>query len=186
MTATILLMLEITGVVFGLLYVIGAVNEKWWCWPFGIMNVIAYGVSMYFSKMYGESILQVLYFILSIYGWLNWQKKGAEVKVSSVSSKELLITVLVSLFLFVVFYKLLVFWGGDLPFWDALTNGFAIGATYLVARKKIENWIFWIYIDLALTAILFYKGMYFYSFLYVVFTVFALAGWFEWKRKLSK
>lgn len=180
------LALEIAGVTFGLLYVIGAVLEKWWCWPFGILGVLFYGISTYFSNMYGESILQVFYFFLSIYGWINWTNKTSEIKVSKVSFKELMFTIVLSLISFVLFYRLLLFMKGDLPFWDALTNGFAIGATYLVARKKIENWIFWVFIDIALTIILWHKSMYFYSVLYFVYTVVAITGFFEWRKKFLK
>jgi nicotinamide mononucleotide transporter len=183
---TVLFQLEIVGLVFGLTYVIGAILEKWWCWPAGIIGVLCYGTSMYFSQMYGESMLQVVYIFISIYGWINWQKNSTEpsVQISKASQSELLGTIAISTLMSVVFYFLLTTLNGALPFWDALTNGFAIGATYLVARKKIENWHFWIAIDIVLSILLYYKGYYFYSLLYAIYTFMAILGWKAWKQKL--
>jgi nicotinamide mononucleotide transporter len=183
---TVLFQLEIVGLVFGLTYVIGAILEKWWCWPAGIIGVLCYGTSMYFSEMYGESMLQVVYIFISVYGWINWQKNSTEpsVQISKASQSELLGTVTISTLISVVFYFLLTTLNGALPFWDALTNGFAIGATYLVARKKIENWHFWIAIDIVLSILLYYKGYYFYSLLYAIYTFMAILGWKAWKQKL--
>jgi nicotinamide mononucleotide transporter len=183
---TVLFQLEIVGLVFGLTYVIGAILEKWWCWPAGIIGVLCYGTSMYFSEMYGESMLQVVYIYISVYGWINWQKNSTEpsVQISKASQSELLGTVTISTLISVVFYFLLTTLNGALPFWDALTNGFAIGATYLVARKKIENWHFWIAIDIVLSILLYYKGYYFYSLLYAIYTFMAILGWKAWKQKL--
>lgn len=181
----IIFSIESIGVCFGLLYVIGAIYERWWCWPAGIAGVSLYGFSMFQAEIYGESILQVLYIFLSFYGWFNWQKSEKNVlKVSFTSTKELLLTVLGSIFVFYLFYLLLQYFKSEFPFWDALTNGFAIGATYLIARKKIENWIFWIAIDLILFIILYIKGFYFYSGLYLIYTFMAIIGWRQWKKAL--
>lgn len=178
------MLLEIFGLLFGLVYVLGAILEKWWCWPAGIVSVILYGISMYFSDIYGESSLQIIYVFISLYGWLNWRVKKENIAISKSSNKELFLTLVSSALLSVGFYYSLVFLKGDLPFWDALTNGFAIGATWLVARKKIENWAIWIAVDLILTIILWHKQMYFYSVLYFVYTFMAIIGWQEWKKKL--
>jgi nicotinamide mononucleotide transporter len=178
--------IEIFGVGFGLLYVIGAIAEKWWCWPAGIIGVILYSFSMYHSAMYGESMLQVAYVFVAAYGWINWRASSNQILISNTRYSELVYVLLVSAILSFGFYYLLLCLNGALPFWDAITNGFAIGATYLVARKKIENWIFWVFIDIALSIILFYKGFYFYGVLYIIYTFMAIIGWVKWRQKLLK
>jgi nicotinamide mononucleotide transporter len=179
--------IEGLGVIFGMLYIIGAILEKWWCWPAGIIGVSIYGVSMFQAEIYGESILQLLYITISFYGWKNWSNtRGKKLSVSFSSSKELLLTIMTSIILFYFFWRLLNYFESSFPFWDALTNGFAIGATYLVARKKIENWFFWIFIDIILSIILYLKGFYFYSGLYLIYTFTAILGLNQWKKALLK
>lgn len=180
-----ILSLESLGVIFGIIYIIGAILEKWWCWPAGIIGVSIYGISMLQAEIYGESILQILYVVLSIYGWINWYRSKEKLfSISYTSTIEIFFTILGSLIVFYMFWLLLKYFESSFPFWDALTNGFAIGATYLVARKKIENWIFWIFIDIVLSIILYIKGFYFYSGLYIIYTFMAVIGWKQWKKAL--
>ena len=183
-----MIILEIIGVLFGLIYVVGAVFEKSWCWPAGIIGVSIYGISMYKAGIYGESMLQSLYILISIYGWRNWVNKINEKPeiITKTSFHEFLLVVFSSFVFTYLFWVLLTYFESNLPFWDAITNGFAIGATYLVARKKIENWILWIFIDITLSVILFLKGFYFYSGLYIVYTFIAIFGWKQWEKKISK
>lgn len=177
--------LEGLGVIFGIIYIVGAILEKWWCWPAGIIGVSIYGISMFQAEIYGESFLQILYVAISFYGWINWSNsKENHFTITYSSAKEIFFTVLGSLIVFYIFWLLLKYFESSLPFWDALTNGFAIGATFLVARKKIENWIFWIFIDIILSIILFVKGFYFYSGLYLTYTFIAILGWHQWKKAL--
>jgi nicotinamide mononucleotide transporter len=171
----IFLLIEIAGLIFGLLYVLGAIAEKWWCWPAGMAGVTFYGISMYYSQMYGESMLQSGYFLLSLYGWINWKSKKDEIMVSHTSAGEMLTVLAAGGVMFAGFYHLLVYLNGALPFWDALTNGFALSATYLTARKKIENWLLWIVIDIILCTVLFVK-----DFIFTVCSMVFIPLWLFW------
>lgn len=177
--------LEIIGFVFGIIYVIGAVMEKWWCWPAGLLTIIAYGISTYQLALYGEFSLQFVYFFITVYGWQQWQfSKNEALAVSKSSLSSLYIIIGIALLCTVLFYYLLSYLNGSNPFWDSLTNGFAIVATYLVAKKKIENWLFWIPIDIVLSCLMFYRGMPFWGSLYIAYTLFAIWGYFQWRTKL--
>ena len=179
-------LIEITGLIFGVVYVIAAIYEKWWCWPSGLVAISAYAVSTYTMGLWGEFSLQFFYFFLTVYGWYKWRNNEEDEIFITNSSQKLLYKILViGLVSTVLFYFILLYLEGTNPFWDALTNGFAIVATYLVAQKKIENWLLWIPIDLILMALMYYRGYHFYSVLYLLYALFAIRGYFEWKKKLA-
>lgn len=180
-----LLIIEILGLLFGLLYVFFMIKEKWVSWPLGILAVILYGYSCYKFKIYGEMSLQIAYVFISIFGWYNWTKNKTQVfKVSKMNSNKIIQAILVGLFLSFIFYFPLKYFNGSFPKVDALTNGFAISATYLAAKKKIENWCFWVPIDIVISGMMFNKGMYFYMVLYLCYSIFAIFGYIQWKKQL--
>lgn len=180
--------IEILGLLLGISYVIGAIFEQKWCWFVGILASIFYAISVFHYKLYGEFFLQFFYVGVSIYGLFTWSKNtNSESLAISYSSFKLFLQIIaVGSLLTLLFYFLLHYFGGSFPFWDALTNGFGITTTYLTARKKIENWLFWIIIDAILSYILYLKGMPFYSALYFIYLLFAIYGFFQWKMSLKK
>lgn len=195
MEINFLQLIEIVGLVAGIAYVIGAILEKKWCWYFGIIATIVYGTSTYFYQLYGEFALQFFYLGISFYGISQWNKTNKEDVLSleendvfiSWSSPALLIkTLLVGTLLSAIIYAALVYFNGDFRFWDATTTGFGIVATYLTAKKKIENWIFWIIIDIILCVMMYLKGMPLYAILYVVYVGFAAFGLYKWNREFKK
>ena len=188
---------EYIGLITGILYVIGAVLEKKWCWYFGILAVISYGISTYFYKLYGEFILQFFYLALSIYGLFQWSKHTDEddlslkeydttLKIEFSSFKFLMYNIIVGVLLSFILYIGLVYFKSTFPFWDAITSGFGIIATYMTVKKKIDNWIIWIVIDIILSIILYLKGMPFYSILYIVYVGFATLGFYNWNKEMNK
>lgn len=196
MIANYLKFIEILGLLFGIAYVIGAILEKKWCWYAGIVATILYAISVFQYQLYGEFILQFFYLAVSVYGLSLWAKKSepeilelenANTLSVSDSSFSFLITILLmGSLLSTAFYFVLIYFNGSFPFWDAITSGFGISTTYMTAKKKIENWIFWIAIDIILSIILFMKGMPFYSVLYLIYTISAVIGFITWKKELNK
>lgn len=196
-TASILKAIEIIGLFTGLTYVVGAILEKQWCWYFGITATISYAISTYFFKLYGEFVLQFFYLAIAFYGLYQWRSSNVDLlSIEDVSEKKLKIGyssiqflainfVLGSLLSYLI-YLALIYFESTYPFWDAITSGFGIIATYMTVKKKIENWIIWIIIDFILCIILYLKQMPFYSALYFVYIAFAILGFFRWKKEISK
>lgn len=193
MTPETLSIIEILGLLFGVAYVIGAILEKKWCWYVGIIATILYAISVFHYQLYGEFIVQFFYLAVSVYGLFLWQKKTDQVlelqetdelKISHSSISFLTATFIMGSLFSVAFYFILVYFDGSFPFFDALTSGFGVSTTYMTAKKKIENWIFWIIIDIVLMIILYQKQMFFYSGLYGIYAVFAAFGWFQWKEEI--
>lgn len=132
-------------------------------------------------------ILQVFYVVLGIYGWYSWtDKKQDQLQISNLAFKYYLPILIAALFLSLGFYFPLKALNSSLPLLDALSNGFAITATFLASRKKIENWLLWVPVDLLISYMMYLKGMPFYLILYIFYTIFAIYGFYQWKKELSK
>lgn len=178
--------IEILGLVFGLFYIISMIKEKWYSWPFGILAVTLYGISCYHSKLFGESSLQVIYVMISFYGWFFWKKNNYDdVKVSKLKLNGYIFYLLFALSLTGLTYFILSKLDSELPILDSITNGFAITATLMAARKKIDNWIFWVPINILTVYMMWDREMPFYAILYMCYGLFAIVGYFQWKKNLA-
>ena len=159
--------------------------EKWYSWLFGIIAVSLYGFSCYHYKIYGEMFLQAIYVIISMYGLYSWKhflKK--ELRISKLEPREWIFYLIVALILCAITFFILQALQGELPILDALTNGFAIVATYLAARKKIDNWLIWIPVNIVTIYMMLNREMPFYAILYLCYGLFAIVGFIQWKKNL--
>lgn len=182
-------LLEWVGVFFGIASVLFSMMRMVWVYPTGIISVIIYIYLAFVYKLYADAGVNGYYFIMSVYGWYFWangKPQNAKVVISANSSRENLIslTILVVSFL-IISQVLLGFTDSDVPYWDATTTSFAITGMWLMARKKIENWIAWIVTDLISIPLYFHKGLFLTSFQFFVFTILALAGYITWRNTLK-
>lgn len=162
------------------------IKEKWYSWPFGIIAVSLYGYSCYQYEIYGELSLQFIYVILAIYGWWQWTKKNNQaIVVEKLNPLDYYKVFIAGAFISVIFYFILKELKSTIPALDAISNGFSIVATYLSARKKIENWLLWIPINILISYMMYIKGMPFYLVLYICYVAFAILGYFEWRKTLK-
>ena len=161
------------------------IREKWIAWPLGFLAVSLYAYSCFQSQLYGEFFLQLIYAILAIYGWYSWRKNThSHLKISKLSNFQYITAILGGVSISLLSFYLLKSLESSLPVLDGITNGFAIVATILAARKKIENWIFWIPINATTIWMMLLKGMPFYAVLYFCYMMFAILGYFQWKKAL--
>lgn len=181
----------------GILAVVFLIKENIWTWPFGILYTIISLFVFYESQLYGDLILHIFFLILNIYGWVHWvqgkSKVDAELPVTQLALKPALIYVGISglmVFLFAQFLIKLPDWfvgiePASLPYWDSTTSMLSVTAMWLTARKRIDNWYYWLLIDILASGIYFYKGLYFYAFLYLIYIGMAVAGYRAWKKNLQ-
>jgi nicotinamide mononucleotide transporter len=180
---------EIVAVIFGLLSVWYAKKEKILVYPTGIINVLIYIYICYFAGLYADMGINAFYFIMSVYGWYNWSRKidaSHHVPISKATRVQLII----SFGAFVIFFLLLwfvlaKFTDSVVPVWDSFTTSIFIVSMWLMALKKIENWIGWIIGDTLVIPLFAYKGLVFTSFQYIVFLALAISGYLEWRKKLK-
>jgi nicotinamide mononucleotide transporter len=182
--------IEILGVLTGLIYLYFSVKQIIWLWPFGILTSLLYIYVFYTAGFFADMSLQIYYFFISIYGWYHWfkgsSKSGGILKVSSISRKEwliyIIITILLTIFSGVILSHLQ---GSNLPYWDAFTTSASIVATWMLARKIIENWLWWIIIDIVSIGMYLYKELYPTILLFVIYTLMAFIGYLQWKKDLK-
>jgi len=182
--------LEAGGLIFGLACVILLIRENIWTWPTGITYVLISFVIFYQAKLYADLALHVFFLALNIYGWYYWifgKSEGEEdLPVTSTSSKFLGLICIFSMFGIVLCGFLLEgFTDASLPYWDSTTSILSIAGMWLTAKKKIENWYFWIIVDVLATGIYIYKGIYFYALLYFIYIGLAVSGFLAWKRSMQ-
>ncbi len=180
--------LELVAVAFGLVSVWFMKKESILAFPTGIINVSIYVYICFTAKLYAYAGINVFYAVMSAYGWYNWTRSGEQehkVRITSVARVQIWIYLGLILAFFALLRMLLVrFTDSVVPTWDALTTSIYIIGMWLLARKKIENWIAWIAGDVISVALFAYENLYFSSFQYFVFTIIAILGFLEWRKKL--
>lgn len=178
--------LEFWGFVTGAACVWLAVKEHVWNWPIGILNDALYLVVFFRSKLYADSLLQIFFIIVSIYGWWAWLYGGVrhtELQAGRTTSRQ-------ATMYFValvagtagIYFLLHRYTDSNVPFWDAFTTALSLVAQYMLGRKLLENWLVWIFADLIYIAVYTYKHLYLTSVLYLVFMIMCVAGWKRWKQ----
>ncbi len=175
---------------FGIVCVWLMARQNIWGWPAGIVTTAIYSWIFLESKLYSDAILNVIYVLLNVYGWWYWLTRRDE------AQHELPVTTLAQM--------ARVGWGAfilagaaawgwfmathtdaDFPYFDAFTTVASLVAQYLMARKKLENWIIWIIVDVVAIQIYYLKGLYVTSFLFVVYLGLSIKGWIDWKRSMT-
>ena len=189
--------LELLGLVFGLLAVFFLIKENILTWPSGIIYVLISFVIFWQQRLYGDLILHVFFLVLNIYGWYYWtagkSRDEEGLPVSTTSGRLMIKVIVISVVGTAVFGYFLanihLIWTdldkAALPFWDSTTSILSVTGMWLTARKKIENWYFWIIVDILATAIYVYKGIYFYATLYGIYIIMAVAGYIAWKKSMD-
>ena len=129
-------------------------------YPTGIVSVVIYVYIAFEYKLYADAGVNLYYFIMSVYGWYFWangKQENSQVVISANNRFENLQTLLILITSFVVISQVLIrFTDSDVPYWDATTTSFAITGMWLMARKKVENWIAWIITDMISVPLYFY------------------------------
>jgi nicotinamide mononucleotide transporter len=184
--------LEIIAVVFGFLSVWFSKLNKIWVFPTGIISTSIFVYLLLKWELLGDMMINGYYFIMSIYGWYVWTRKVDEKQVtpiSSISLKEkrtafiLFITTLIVVF---IVYKTFDKWTSWVAYADTFTTAIFFVGMWLMAKRKIENWLFWIAGDIISVPLYFYKGLTFTSLQYLGFTFIAIFGYIAWKKSLHK
>lgn len=185
------IILEITGAIFGLLSVWFAKKDNILVFPTGLVSTFIYAYLLWQWELLGDSMINVYYFVMSIYGWYHWtRKKGNQVEfpIAVMNNKEKGIAVV--LFTATIIFVVLVYF-----YFNKFTNLYSYIDTFLtaiffvgmwlMAKRKIENWIFWIIGDIISIPLYFAKGFTFTSLQYLIFTIVAIYGYSEWKKILN-
>ena len=184
--------LELIGVFFGLLSVWFAKKDNILVFPTGLISTSIYAYLLWQWSLLGDSMINVYYFIMSIYGWYHWTRQKDNVDefpISLMTKKEKGISIIIFV-VTVVFVVLVYLYFDKFTSWysylDTVLTGIFFVGMWLMAKRKIENWIFWIVGDLLSIPLYLAKGYTFTSLQYIVFTIIAVYGYLEWRKILNK
>ena len=181
---------EVCGTLTGFLYLGFSIRQHPLTWPVGLLNALFYIFVFFSSKIYADMTLQFYYVAISIYGWWCWyhgSSSGNSLKVSSASQALWLKLSVIFLLLFVaIAFVLIRFTDSQVPYWDAITTALSILATWMLARKKIEHWLVWVFVDAISIGLFIVKELYPPTLLFMVYTILAIYGYFEWKKELIR
>tara|TARA_B100000405_G_C16617101_1_gene386338 strand:- start:2 stop:631 length:630 start_codon:yes stop_codon:yes gene_type:complete len=184
-------LLELFAVTMNILSVIYAKRNSILVYPTGLIGTGIFVYILYNFSLLGDMIINFYFVLMSIYGWYYWaQKKDGQTlnNVSRTSIKEyyfiliLGITSLLSIYLIYNFYDK---WNSWTAYVDTITTAIFFVAMYLMARRKVESWIFWIIGDLITIPLYFYKGLTISSIQYLIFLILAILGYISWKKILN-
>ena len=179
--------LEIFAVFFGFLSVWFSKNNNVLVFPTGLINTSIFVYLLFKWDLLGDMIINAYYFVVSIYGWYYWTRKNSNndytpiSKVNYNDQKIILVISILSAIFVSLMYTVFNKWSGLVSYIDILTTSIFFAAMWLMARRKIESWIFWIIGDIISTPLYLYKGLTFTSFQYFIFTFIAIAGYYKWK-----
>lgn len=175
-----------TAAVAGAVSVYLSARENIWSWPTAIVNVGLYIIVFFSSGLYSDMGLQVVYLVLSIYGWYQWLYGGTgrtQLRVSRASSREWVISIAVAVVFWVALARLTSrIPGVALPYLDSGLTTISLVAQWMMTRKIIENWILWIVADIVYVPMYVYKGLNVTAALYGLFLVLAVIGLRAWWR----
>lgn len=173
------------GVFFSVFQVLLARKNNSNNYLFGVAGILLTLYVMIQSKLYAEFTLNLYYLVMSIYGWLYWKfgKRKSETTISETTNNEKLITAGIVIGTFSLFYFFLTnFTDSDVPILDSLVSAFAWAGMWLMARRKIENWILLNISNIIAIPLLIHKGLYLYAVLTAFLFIVAISGYLEWRK----
>lgn len=180
--------LEFTAVTFGIISVLFSRMENIWVYPTGIVNTSIFIYLSVVAGLYAEAGVNFYYTVMSIIGWVLWSKKSdgaSTLQITRSSGSEWRKTLVFFFLCWALLYGILIkFTDSTVPLADAFASASAYTAMWLMARKKLENWLWWIGTNIASIPLYFIKGLVFTSFQYLVFLILAIWGFAEWRKRL--
>jgi len=180
-------LLEWITFVTALAYVYFAAQKKIVTWLFALISV---GLTFYLDiigKLYIESGLQVFYFAMGIYGWVNWKKESANhLPIIRWATKTHVLNIIVSTALsLLIGFLFATYTAQSTPYLDAFTTCFSLAATFMVVKRVIENWIYWIFINVGMVILYLNNGYEILAMQYGLFVLLAIYGYWSWNKSLK-
>lgn len=187
-----IMILELIAVFFGFLSVWFSKQENILVYPTGIISTAIFVYILWVYGLLGDMMINAYYFAMSIYGWFIWTRKIDDTHYTPITItnksekiKSLVLFVGALIFIFIL-YEFFDKWNSWTAYVDTLTTAIFFVGMWLMALKKIENWIYWIIGDIISVPLYFYKGLIFTGIQYFVFTIIAIYGYRAWKKKLGR
>jgi nicotinamide mononucleotide transporter len=181
--------LEITGVITGLLCVGLAAINNIWNWPVAIVSVGIYIFIFFDARLFADMGLQVYFMIMNFYGWYYWSKKPDNEEKSPVlliTKKEILYSIIAVIIFTFFLGTVLKYTPASYPYIDSFCAACSLVAQVFLARKVLENWLIWIFVDIIYVGVYIFKGLHLTAIMYGIYVGIALLGYIDWKKDYKK
>jgi len=182
-------LLEIMGVITGLLCVLLAAINNIWNWPIAIISVGIYIFIFFNSRLFADMGLQVYFMVMNFYGWYYWSKKpDTEEKspVMRITPQEVLYSIIAVVVFTVFLGSVLKYTPASYPYIDSFCAACSLVAQVFLARKVLENWLIWIFVDIIYVGVYIFKDLDLTAIMYGVYVILALWGYFDWRKDYRK
>ncbi|MDA9325541.1 nicotinamide riboside transporter PnuC [Flavobacteriales bacterium] len=177
---------ETLAVLFSVVYVVLAAKESIWCWAAALISVSIYIYICFQAQLYAETGLQVFYFIMAIYGYFSWSKNNSLLRINELAIRHhILIMILGSLLTFLLGFYLSAYTDAQLPIVDSFTTVFSIIATYMVVKKILSNWLYFMIIDAISIYLYFSRDLHLTALLFIVYSIIAIIGYWKWSQLIT-
>ena len=179
--------LETFGVITGILCVYLAAKNNIWSWPIAITSVVIYIFIFLEAKLYADTGLQFYFLLMNLYGWYFWSRKSEnkkKVPVSAIKKKEIILSLIaVAVFTVVLGYMLKQSTDASFPFIDSFCTACSLVAQIFLARKVMENWLIWIFVDLIYVGVYLAKDLHLTAGMYALYIYIAAIGYIDWRKE---
>ena len=176
--------IETLAVIFSIIYIILTTKQNIWCWAAAGISVALYIYICFSAELFPETGLQVFYLIMAFYGYYNWTKKEQDLQINQWSAeKHLTLIITGAIITFLIGFYFTTYTSAKMPIVDSFTTVFSVIATYMVTKKVLENWLYWIVIDVVSIYLYYSRELHLTSLLFLAYTIIAIFGYFIWLNK---
>ena len=178
-------LIEFLAVSFSIIYVILAANGNTWCWLAAIISVSLYVYICYNAKLYAETILQVFYLLMAFWGYFSWKSMNTKNTIQEITlSSHILFICFGVVFTFISGYLFSIYSDAKMPLVDSFTTIFSLIATYMVVKRILSTWLYFIVIDIVSIYLYYSRDLYFSSILFIIYSIIAVIGYYNWTKIL--
>jgi len=187
------IILQIFGVVTALLYLYLQVRQRWSMWVVSIISSVVFVYSLYIAGLYADSLLYVYFTLAGVYGMWCWRKGGAGNNTTdtipitrTTPAQGAAYAIVTAALIAIIRYLLAHHTDSRVPMADAFVTALNVTGTYMLAKKKLEQWHVWIVANAATVALYFYKDLYLFAGLFIIYTAISFHGLSRWRRDMKK
>lgn len=182
-------LLEVIGVITGLLCVYLAAKNIIWNWPVAIISVAIYIFIFFNARLYADMGLQFYFLVMNIYGWYFWSRKPAtdeKTPVIRIKKKEIIFSVVTVIIFTYILGSVLKYTPASYPYIDSFCTACSLVAQVFLARKVLENWLIWIFVDIIYVGVYLFKNLDLTAVMYAIYVGIALMGYIDWRKDWKK
>jgi nicotinamide mononucleotide transporter len=180
---------EIIAVITGLLCVYLAAVNNIWNWPFAIISVGIYIFIFFEARLYADMGLQFYFLAMNIYGWYYWSHKPAteqKTPVILIKKQETIVAAIAVVLFTFILGSVLKYTTASFPYLDSFCTACSLVAQYLLARKVLQNWLIWIFVDIIYVGLYSFKELHLTAIMYAIYISMALLGYLDWRKEYRK